>query len=453
MKLTQITDTMKSLVIITTIALVCLFIGLNQRSQLAGLREETAGLAAANHSRMSSRSIERHEKNRGPSGGIAVAVREVSPAKIIDEIEKIFVLRYELKADQKPGVTPDAQFKVDALALDKRLSKCFSGLDHHVVLDLLQRLRKNSTMPDSAKGYFSEECVDYLQQSNPAEAIRLLLTYPDVAYRENRIIGAFYNWGSENPTQAIHWFEEESERGNPLTKNPGMLKCAMASQARIDPVRALSRALTDDVAANPDSLSNLGATIAVTLRNAGEQLAFLMALRKLQEKSPGSEILTKIRSSYIPQLSNDLMDWPFEEASALINREMTRNEKIAAAESFSCRGDLPDPLLWATWMLGLDHPPNDKHPVRGMVRNGVTNDDKAIGEWLEQVPSGDLKNRLIVDYAWFVADRDPACAMQWAMSLAEGPQRKKIVRQVGEKWEEKDPSAAAVFAKEHEQPE
>lgn len=440
---------MKPLILISVICLSSLLIGLNQRSQLASLREESTRLTAASPSRTSSRST---ELERSISEESLTATRALSSAKAA-EIEKIFVVRSEWMAGRTPGVSLNPQEKAEAMAAEKRLQECFIGLDHLAVFALLENLRNHSSLPDTAKGYFIEECVDYLQQSNPAEAIRLLLTFPDVAYRESRIIGAFYNWGSENPTQAIRWFEEESEKGNLVTKDPGMLKCVMLSQARIDPVRALSRALSDEVAASPDSLSNLGASFAAMLRNAGEQRAFLSALRKAQEKVPGSEVLAKIRASYIRELSSKFHEWTFEEASELMDIEMTQSEKIAAANNVSHYTNLSDPILWANWMLRFDAPVDDNHPVIASVRNGANGDYETTGKWLEQVPSGDLKNLMIVHYAWFVADRDPACAMRWAMSLAEGPQRKKIVRQVGEKWKERDPSAVAAFATEHDLPQ
>lgn len=440
---------MKSSILISVVGLSSLVIGLNQRSQLASLREESTRLTAAGPPRTSSRSAERNRSNSEES---FAATRALSAARSIAEIEEIFVLRCERMAGRKPGVSLNPQEKAEAADSEKRLLECFIGLDHQAVFKLLERLRSNSNLADSTKGFLIEECVDYLQQSNPAGAIRLLLTFPDVAYRESRIIGAFYNWGSENPTQAMRWFEEESKMSNPVTKNPGMLKCVMLSQARIDPVRALARAQSDEVAAIPDSLSNLGASFAAMLRNAGEQRAFLAALRKSQENAPGSEVLAKIRTSYIRELSNKFHEWPFEEASKLMDSEMTQGEKIAAANNVSHYTNLSDPILWANWMLKLDAPPDENHPILGRVLCGATNDYEATGKWLEQVPPGALKNRMIVSYAWFVADRDPACAMRWAMSLAEGPQRKKIVRQVGEKWDEKDPSAAAAFAKEHDLP-
>lgn len=436
---------MKPVLIISIIVLSCLSIGFYQQSRLADLKAETATLRQDPPGQ--------EETNSGPSSIASTRTENLQTAKSLLEIEAMMVRSFELIAKARGGgpLTPAEQ--AEAMNAGKLLLSTFAGLDHQTVLDLIEKLKTSGNLPAELRANIAAACLQIFMTANPKEAIALLQMYDDFPNRENQIKQAFNQWANANPGEALRWFDKESKKGNPVADTAGLRKSVMLVQARVDPARAMSHEQFKKLIANPEDSANLGASIAASLNDARENAAFLAALRCEQEKVPGSANLAKIRKEYIGELSGRMHRWAFEDASLLIDTEFTAAEKVEAVERISRWSDLAEPASWGTWFSKFEAPENGRHPLRTFIVGWARNDYASAGRWLHQLPSGELRTTLTVEYSFHVADFDPVTAAKEAIDLPPGEKRSKILKQVIKKWKAKDPSAAAAFAKENDLPE
>ena len=432
---------MKPVLIISLIVLSCLGIGFYQYSRLEDLKAETT--------RLQQSSLGEEKANFGSSSATARLTGNPQPLKSVEEIEAMMTHSFELIAKSRTGERLDP---AEQAAAQKLLLSTFAGLDHQSVFDLIGKLKTSASFPPELRENIAAACLEILIQANPKEALGLLGMFGNFSDNQHHINQAFNQWARANPKDALRWFEEESKKGNPIRDTSGIRKSVLLVQARVDPSRAMSHEQFEKLIENPDE-PNLGASIAASLNDARENSAFLAALRHEQEKLPGSANLAKIRQEYIGELSGRIYKWTFEEASALIDSELSTNEKLIAVKQLSRTSDLAEPALWATWFSKINAPVDTKHPLYNFIMGWAHADSISAGKWLDQAPPGDLRNLLTVEYAYQVADFDPVTATQRAMELPVAEKRAKLLKQVIKKWKAKDPSAAAAFAKEHELPQ
>ncbi len=436
---------MKPALTISLIVFSCLGIGFYQQFRLADLNAETTTLWQS-----SSQPSGQDQALSGDFIAASTQTGDVPPVKSLAEIETIMVRSFGLIAKLRNGELMDPAEQSEAGEAGKLLLSTFGSLDHQSVFDLIEKMKSNANLPAELRENSAAACLEILMQANPKQAIAFLQMSGDSPNRENQINQAFNQWANANPAEALHWFEEESKKENPVVDT--IRKSALLVQARVDPSRAMSHERFEKLLSNPEGSENLGASIASSLRDARDNSAFLVALRREQEKQPGSANLSKIRSEFIAELSARMHRWAFEDASQLIDSEFTAAEKIAAVERISRWSDLAEPASWATWFAESEVPENGRHPLRTFIAGWARSDHVSAGKWLHQLPPGDLKTTLIVEYSFQVADFDPVTATKEAMDLPPGERRNKILRQIAKKWNEKDPSAAAAFAKQHDLP-
>lgn len=76
-----------------------------------------------------------------------------------------------------------------------------------------------------------------------------------------------------------------------------------------------------------------------------------------------------------------------------------------------------DPAAAASWVMTL--PPGDpvQHGAEGVVRAWVAKDPVAASEWVATLPSGDARNGAIYYLVHGILRSDPASAFQWAASI------------------------------------
>ena len=322
----------------------------------------------------------------------------------------------------------------------------FAALNHRQVLELIGRLQGSPQIPAMDKPNIPQVCVERFVETNAVEALQLILKLEDLPEREKYLTKAFCCLAVENPGEAVRWFDELSKLGEPVTGTPEMLESMMLAEARYDPARAVSGFLSSS-AETPDSIALLGAKLASELRNAGEHQAFLAALRHEDAKG-SSPALAKIRSQYVANLARKMRGWPVEEATGLMDSEFAPGEKITASQLIS-PGGLAEADRWATWFSFIKAPVDANHPLVNFVGSWVQNDAVAAGNWLDQAPPGDLKNRAIVQYAMLGPDAEPAHAARLLVTLPATPERDVLLDRVLAHWRSKDRSAAEAFSAAH----
>lgn len=383
---------MKPFAIISFIVLSSIGIGFIQQSQLAGLKRESTELSRCDtHS--SSEKLTRHPRLR-PQNSLAVA--RISSDESLAEVETLMVSVFQELTDARQGYSmADAETAEQKILLD-RLFKSFSTLDAAAIIDMVRRLKSNPSAPQVLRDQAAQACVEILMEVNPQillEVIPCLGNYPRA---DAALSDAFQRSLSRNPVAALKWYDEETEKRRTLTSS--FLYSIIVEESKLDPSHALSRALANEELDHPEDLKNLGANIAWKLEEVSENLTFFSALRRENEKFPDSALLADIRRAYVGELARHLYQWSFESALPLINSGFTPTEKATIAKEL-CRGDFDDPEKWATWMSKIPTSADGKHPVEEFFGSWFHSGPAAAGKWLQQVPPGELKDKLTKEMA------------------------------------------------------
>ncbi len=441
---------MKHRIIISVILAVALVIGIVQWSRLSGLKMDGSTLEAlaarfspgASARREASLSEAMARRTTRESDPVALAHMEAILA--ISKRNFALVETWRNPATRTPEATAAM---VESMKNEPaEMWPHFAAFNHLQVLELIGRLQDSPHVPEMDKANILLVCVERCVESNPAEALQLLLKLEDFPERERYLTKAFTRLAVENPGEAVRWFDEHSKKRERATRSPEMIESMMLAEARHDPVRAVA-GFRSSAAKSPDSIAAIGSKLALELRNAGEHQALLAALRAEQAKKNSLE-LVKIRSQYIANLANNMRGWPVEEATALMDSEFAPGDKITASRVISPAG-LTDADRWATWISKIDATVNDKHPLVNFVGAWAQSDSEAAASWLAQAPPGNLTNRAILRFATLGADRNPPQAARLLVTLPGSQDRNVILNQVLGHWKANDPSTASAFAKEH----
>jgi hypothetical protein len=389
---------MKPIVIISLITLSGAGIGLLQQGRLTSLTRESGELTHEVSVGSSSEKFANHLRPRAedslPAAKIAPhkSVAELA-AQVEDVVGKVDA-RFQVKRD-KPMTAEERAVLKESLDL---MRKEFSAINFVEILELIHLLESLPELPGPLYGSSVRTCVEILTEVNPRVLLDLVPNLKDYPSPDKVIYNAFNSWLRTSPAAAVKWFDDESQKGNPVTRSSGVLGSVILEEIRLNPAHALSRALSQQATDDPQSTANLGASIAETLDEADQNLAFFSALRQQMEKSPDSAVLAKIRRDYVDQLSRRFYQWPFASAVALLDINFTADEKAVAAKSLY-QGVLDEPEKWATWVMSVVPTAGGEPPLNNFFNRWFHIDATAATKWLEQTPPGELKDQLMARYA------------------------------------------------------
>lgn len=383
---------MKQIAVISLIILASIGIGSFQQYRLFDLKQESADLLRKT-SHPSSEKRERHSPSRPMDSTVAEISSDESLAAVVTQMAGVIEKAQERFSKVKEGNPMTAAENAEFTEYLKRLYESFAALDPEQIFELIQRLKSDSSLPKNLSEQPVRACVEILLEANPKVLLDVMPGLKDYPDSDAVMSDAFGRWLRANPGAAVKWFEVEAEKGSPLTRS--MLYSILLEESTLDPSRALSRALANEMSDQPVDIKNLGANIATKLDEVDENLAFFSALAREGEKLPDSALLADIRHTYVGELGRRLYQWPFESVKTLINADFTPAEKTVFAKEVSQIGDLDDLDKWATWISKIPIPADGKHPMEDFFGHWFHFSPAAAGKWLEQMPSGELKKQLL----------------------------------------------------------
>ena len=95
-------------------------------------------------------------------------------------------------------------------------------------------------------------------------------------------------------------------------------------------------------------------------------------------------------------------------------------------------------------------PENDaKECADNLIGQWTQQDYLAAGKWLTAAPEGPGKTASVATYSVTVAEYEPQVAVQWALTLPEGAERKATLDSIYQNWPKNDAAAAAEFARKY----
>lgn len=348
----------------------------------------------------------------------------------VDEVRELFI--EALFAGNRGRRDPDKAERM------MRIAKDFSAENIH---DLIESLRRDSRLADpDEREQLIEACFEMIESIAPEALLTYLETHRDHPNWQRLFDSCNRRLLATSTKSAVERFEKETAKGNPDYMTTNQRQSLMFALAASDPDRMLSMAMSPELAADPDALAHLGGFVGNHLESPSDHLRFMAALRRAAEKQPDSELLATVRKDYVREMSGPLALWPIEQVRMLVDGEFSLEEKLLVAEKASHRGDLEDREKWADWFLKIDieawdhwiatQPQRFKHPVVTTVSEWGTTDPEAGAKWLETMPQSELRSQAVLEFAWAVADRDPARAAKYLPELPDSQGKRNLIKKI-----------------------
>ena len=230
--------------------------------------------------------------------------------------------------------------------------------------------------------------------------------------------GIFDAWGKSDPASALAWLEQNRESlGKDYQSN--LKRIIMVAAAR-DPAIALAELSKIKDAKDRNSTER---GLAMSLRDDGARAALLAELRAsgLAEVDR-VEVLRGLGSGQVGRLSQGPGAW-MEALSPV--------EAVAVAEGVSkSMNSSAHPEAWFDWM-GKSLPQElMEDTARPLLTKWINDDYAAAGEWINRQPPGDFRNASAANYARMMAKRFPDTAKDWANTLPEGPEKRRLLEEI-----------------------
>jgi hypothetical protein len=322
----------------------------------------------------------------------------------------------------------------------KRLLHAAKDLSARDMETVMTALLSDARLAGVACDEIIRSCHELFSEVAPFSWREYLVAHRELPDWQRLFEAACRNCLREDGKRALALIEEETARENPEVATSGIRTSVLLELAVHDPDKMLARAVSPELAADPDALAHLGGFVDDRFETPADHRRFLAALRRAQEKNP-SPVLTKIREDYTREMAGRFAGWPATEAILLLDSELTPDERFLFAEQSASRVDLSDPEQWVDWFLKIDPAEwsawttrmgsHSKHPLVRQIESRAIKDSDLPATWLGRIPAGALRDEATLGYAWMIADRDPDRAARYLGELPDTKGKQNLVKKIG----------------------
>ncbi|MES2659850.1 MAG: hypothetical protein V4689_14620 [Verrucomicrobiota bacterium] len=358
----------------------------------------------------------------------------------------LVALAREMELRRKSGSEEDDASESRAMELMNRLIR----LDASRLKLVIAGLRDDKSLSEEARRNLIGFSIMMLGEDHPAAALALYSESSDLLgdgmIGKQVVASSLMAWAKDNPLGALAWIRA-NESDHPDIAGDDAKRNILAGAALTDPKLAfklIGEMKLEDTSSAIETLVESGTT-------PEERTAILSALRDhlatLPDGAQRDEILQESLESMGRNLSNENFD---EVKSWITNAKLTPAESAQFAAGLSYFNTKADSGRWIEWM-SENLPENDARECADNIIGQWTQQDYlAAGRWLTTAPDGPAKNASVATYAETVAEYEPQVAVQWALTLPEGTERRTTLEAIYQNWPKSDAAAAEAFAKEYE---
>jgi hypothetical protein len=378
-------------------------------------------------------------KTRREDGGDKAAAVKTFAAKLV-------AFAKEMEATQKGGAQPDEN-------MQKRI---FEILDEMLSLDaaqlklLVAEIRSAPDLSDEMRSGIFGFAVMMLANDHPAAALALFTESKDMMKgggTGNHVISsALSRWAQDDPLAALEWIRTNAKE-HPDLVTDGAKRGVLAGAAKRDPRLAFT--LIDELNLGAGGGWNAAHAIGESATTPEQRKGVLLALREYMKTTGGDEQNEVCRET-LTALSQGAMREGYDHAVAWLESvELNLDETRAFAAGLSPWQMKDDTGKWIEWMDEKLPPEDVSLKVTTLMDQWTREDYKAAGVWLNDFKDGPAKDAAVKSYANTVAPYEPASAAEWALTLPEGEEKKKLLITIQKQWKGKDEAAATEFARQH----
>ncbi len=298
--------------------------------------------------------------------------------------------------------------------------------------------------------------IKRLAKDYPQQALAILTDSPgllDLIHRttngqaENLIQNVLKGWANNDPLAAIEWFRKNGGKLPDYLANPAAWGLISGS-ASSDPKLAfqLVGELGFDAGIFVPSIARKRA------KTPEQRAATLAALRewraaapddKASEDAAGEAIrLLAFGESYQPNDFDHVTRWV--DAANFSPQEL---ESLTQGVERSLK--LDETGKWIEWLGKTLLADAVNEFIFRLVSKWSERNYEAAGNWLATAPASPARHIAACAYAETIITKDPATAIEWALSVPEGEERDRTLKKLYEKWPKEDSAARHAFAEEH----
>jgi hypothetical protein len=357
----------------------------------------------------------------------------------------LIVFARDMEERANSGKEDDEESDARAMDLMNRLMK----LDAPQLKRVIAGLRDDTSLTAESRSNMIGFAILVLGEDHPAAALALYTESADLlgggAVGLDAVASSLRLWARQDPSAALAWVKA-NEEAHPDIADQDALQNIIAGAALEDPALALQM-MGEMKLDDPEGA--IGAVVE-TAEGPDKRTAVINALRahlaNLSDTMDGEDAMAEA----LETMGRDLSNEDFDSVTAWMkDAALTPAETAAFAGGLSWFNTGEDTGKWIEWM-GQNLPEDEARDGADTLIGQWTQEDYlAAGNWLAAAPEGPAKDAAVATYAATVAEYEPQVAVQWALRLPEGEERKTTMEMIYQDWPESDAAAREAFAKEY----
>ncbi len=355
---------------------------------------------------------------------------------------ELIALAREMERQRQSAGDNDDSTEDKAMDLMNRLL----ALDASQLKLVVTGLRDDKSLTEESRRNMIGFAIMMLGDDHPAAALALYAESADLLgggmMGQQVVATALAAWAKDSPRAALEWIHA-NEAAHPEFANDDAKRTLLAAAALTDPkfaFKLLGEMKLDDPSAAIGALVDSGKT-------PEQRTAILAALREHLADLPDSGERDEILEDSLESMGRNLSNESFEAVKSWITSSgLTTAESARFAAGLSYFNTKKDTGRWIEWMSETLPEKDAKECADNLVGQWTQQDYQAAGKWLTAAPEGPGKTASVATYAVTVAEYEPQVAVQWALTLPEGKERKVTLEGIYENWPKNDAKAAAEFA-------
>ena len=337
-----------------------------------------------------------------------------------------------------------------------RMTNRMMALDGSQLKAVIAELNVATDIYDFTRARLIYSSITRLAKDHPQQALTILTDQPgllDLIHRasdglaENLIQDLLAGWASNDPLKAIEWSRENGG------KIPGYLANNVAWGL-------ISGSMSRDPKLAFQLVGEMGLDAGVfvpgiarnTARTPEQRNATFAALREWCAAAPGEKTrqqaagealkLLALGESYQPESIDLATRW-------IDGTRFSPQELESFTQNLERWVQTDESGKWVEW-LGKNLPTDTaRDRIWHLFTEWSDDDYVAAGQWLTTAPDSPAKHAAALAYSETVFPKDPATAIQWALSVPAGEDRDRTLKRIHDNWPDNDRAAKEAFAKEH----
>ncbi|MGY8688319.1 MAG: hypothetical protein ACKVHP_11375, partial [Verrucomicrobiales bacterium] len=244
------------------------------------------------------------------------------------------------------------------------------------------------------------------------------------------------SWASENPKQALEWFQylPEDQQTHHLKMS------LMSGWATNNPSEATEYLQTQPAGQEREYLIG--------------QIAAQMFSKSPAEASSWAEGIEdkKFKEQVFEELAEDWVSVDPKGLASWLKGHADKQYSWEAIEDLGRGWVATDSDAATAWFENLPDGQAKQKGIEKMAQSWAENDLLAMGEWLNGLPDSPTTDRGVKAYSERLMDQAPASALDSAMSITDDGIRNKTVQEISQQWFNEDPDSAISWANNNSYP-